>query len=142
MKLVGKVILYPVIRDKLKLRHIDRMRFEPCPILSRFFDFIRKGCNKLLAIGVLEYLSPVFGYDSGDINIEHLAGLKTDLPVLASRQFAPVDLYHFNFVRFINLFQCGADMAFLAARFFTRLVFWLLFPVWIARRRFATVCAI
>ena len=142
MKLVGKVILYPVIRDQLKLRQIDRMRFETCPILNRFCDTLGKRGDKLLAIGILQDLSPVFGYDSADIDIEHLTGLKAHLPVLPGRQVTPIYFYLFNFIRVINLFQCGADMAFWAAGFFARLTFWFLFSVWIARRWFAAVCAI
>jgi len=142
MKLIGKIILYSVIRDKLKLWHIDRMRFEPCPILNRFCNSFGKSSGKPVAFIVLEYLCPVFRHDSWNINAEDLAWVKAHLTVSSRGQFAAINFYQPNFIWVINFFQCGANMVFLAAGLFTCFIFGLLFPVWIAWWRLAAICAV
>ena len=52
--------------------------------------------------------------------------------VFPVRQIVAVNFYQLNFIRVINLFQCGADMPLLATGLFAGFIFWLLFPVWIA----------
>jgi hypothetical protein len=66
----------------------------------------------------------VFGHQPEYVEIKHLTRLIACIMVsTTSRQPAPVNLNPLDLVRIINLFQRCADMALLAARFFTAFVF-------------------
>ncbi len=103
------------------------MGFEACPVLNCFCNILRKRSNKPFAIIILEHLSSIFGHDSRNFDIEHLARLKACLPVSSRGQLVTIDFYHLNFVRIINLCKGCTDVAFLAACFFARFAFRLLF---------------
>ena len=63
VQLVGKMILHPVVGDKLKLRHVHSVGLETRPILNRFGNTFGEGGDKPVAFIVFEDLGPVFGYE-------------------------------------------------------------------------------
>src|SRR5690606_32305293 len=69
---------------------------------------LRKWCDKSLAICVDQYLCPIFGDNTADINIEHLASIKSCFPIFAGRQSGSINCQHFNLIGIINLPQRGA----------------------------------
>jgi hypothetical protein len=58
-QLVGKMILHPVVGDKLKLRHVHCVGLETCPVLNRFGNPFGEGGDKPVALIVFEDLGPV-----------------------------------------------------------------------------------
>jgi hypothetical protein len=79
------------------------MGLDPGTILNGFAHPFRKRGHIPVAVVILKYLSAIFGYHPGYVDIEHLTGLVVHLMVPTGGQRAAVDQNRINSIRIINL---------------------------------------
>ena len=96
IQLILKIFLHPLIGTQLILRQISCVCLDTSTILYRLGDMLRKWCDKSFAICIDQYLCPIFGDNTADINIEHLASIKSCFPIFAGRQSGSINLIWSN----------------------------------------------
>ena len=67
-----------------------------------------KRCGKALAVFIFQNLRPVFGDDTADVDIKHLAAVKPDSAVVARRQARTIQFKCLDVLWVIHLSQGGA----------------------------------
>ena len=81
LQLFLKVLADPIIGDQLVLGYVDGVGFQGLPLLHRPSHAVRKGGDHPMAMAVFQDLRPVFGHDSGYLEIDDLAGFIPRVPV-------------------------------------------------------------
>lgn len=105
-------------RDQLELREIDGLGLDLWSVLGGADDSFWELCNKTLTLLIFEDFGPVFRDMQGDLHIEDLTGIETNVFVVVWREGSAIDENVFDLIGGICFHKGGAGVAFLTTLFF------------------------